>query len=102
MRRLLLRKRDVPVDEEAHTISEHDVAASTARTSSHRCRSQPLNPDDAGVQLVCAVMLRVCEAMRFTAEQADGLLHRDMCTVLVWLQKLRWARRTPPTPASSC
>jgi len=89
MRRLLLRKRDVPVDKEAHTISEHDVAASTARTSSHRCRSQPLNLDDAGVQLVRAIMMHVCETMLFAAEQTDGLLHRDICTVLVWLQKLR-------------
>jgi len=76
MRRLVLGKRDVPVDEEA-------------RTSSHRCRSQPLNPDDAGVQLVRAIMMHVCETMLFAAEQTDGLLHRDICTVLVWLQKLR-------------
>jgi len=48
-----------------------------------RCHSQPLNPDDAGVQLVCAVMMRVCGTMLFASEQADALLHRDICTALV-------------------
>jgi len=54
------------------------------------------------VQLVCAVMMRVCEAMRFASEQTDGLLHRDICTALAWLKSCTGRWRTPPTLASSC
>jgi len=38
-------------------------------------------------------MMRVCKTMLFAAEQTDGLLHRDMWTVLESCTG-RW--RTPP------